>query len=154
MKKYLFLPEDLEALRKYIETIKEQIRAVNAGVGESTEEGSETWHDNIRHEELMRKFHLLQSNLDKFVDILRNAHPSVPIKTDKIDIGSTVLVRDISTNEEQTLQIGSYINIPEQPGRISYEAPIAQLLMGRKAGHKVSGQIGPKLVEYEILKVN
>ncbi|MFA7314768.1 MAG: GreA/GreB family elongation factor [Candidatus Magasanikbacteria bacterium] len=68
-----------------------------------------------------------------------------------ISLGSIVVVR-INGKEKQYEILGSSESNPEK-GIISHNSPIAQLLLGKKVGDKVSLKLKDKSVEYEIVKI-
>jgi len=69
-----------------------------------------------------------------------------------IDLGSVVTVK-VNGKEKQYEILGSSESKPEK-GIISHNSPIAQLLLGKKVGDRVSLKLKDKSVEYEIVKVN
>lgn len=151
--KYLFLQRDLDDLKDSIKDVEATIKEVESGVGASTSDSSETWHDNIMHEELMRKYKLWSHNRDVLRDLLMNAHLiDAPMSTDTVEIGSTVVVEEPEGGVSR-YEIGSYHISKPSDGRISYGTPLATLLLGATRGEKRSGQIGPKLREFRILDI-
>jgi len=69
-----------------------------------------------------------------------------------VALGSKILVK-VDGKEKHYEILGSSESNPEK-GIISHNSPIAQLLLGKKAGDKVKLKLKDIEVEYEILEVN
>ncbi len=153
MTTYFFLQTDYDDLLAEIDQLKSQISAIKAQVGASTSQSSETWHDNIDHEELMRKHDLYTAHLrDK--KLFKNQAAVVrPDRSSKIvQIGSYIEYED-ETGKTYTIKIGSYRQIRDLPNTISYEAPLARALLGKKLGANASFTIASRTKNITISKI-
>ncbi|MFL7794860.1 MAG: transcription elongation factor GreA [Anaerolineae bacterium] len=58
--------------------------------------------------------------------------------TDKVDLGSRVTVVEDGFDEEEVFQIVGPAEARPAEGKISYESPLGQKLLGRKVGNRVT----------------
>lgn len=153
MPPYLFLQADYDGLLSEIDQLKSQIRAIKAQVGVSTSQSSETWHDNIEHEELMRKHDLYMTHLNEKERIRAHAQiVQIDQASNTIQLGSLVGYDD-EDGASHTVRIGSYRQFGNRPGAISYEAPLAQALLGKKLGQNIEFTIGVRTKSLTITKI-
>lgn len=74
-----------------------------------------------------------------------------PKKTDRVEIGHTVMIENEAG--QKTYQIlGSSESKPAQ-GIISHNSPIGAALLGRRIGEKIKVKIGGKEIEYKIIEI-
>jgi transcription elongation factor GreA len=76
------------------------------------------------------------------------------IEKDKIFIGVTVTMKDISDGEEYTYTIVDVEEANFAENKISVQSPMSQGLLGHKAGEVVKVQLPGGLTEYKILKIS
>jgi transcription elongation GreA/GreB family factor len=69
-----------------------------------------------------------------------------------VGIGSRVTTVDAETGEEKTVFIGSY-QVFGNNGRISYNSPLARILLGAEVGEIVAGEIAGKEKKFEIVSI-
>lgn len=155
MGKYRFLARDLDALKARIASYENQWREALSGIHDSTTQSSETWHDNPQFDEVQQRAKMLKTEHDNLAAILHDSELVTPGAPDgRVDIGSVVQVRYTKTGREEQFVIGSYMVLDDdEENRISYAAPLAELLIGHSRGETVSGPIGRHVVELEILAV-
>lgn len=148
-----FLTEDLVALTKKRDELSTQLRARGQEMGEANAQSSETWHDNAPLDVAQREFERIQRQLEDMEKVIRTAKiVTVDEKAASVvTIGSEVTFLDQDGNE-RTVKIGSYLPA-EGAGSISYEAPVAKILMGAEVGDVAEGKIVDKDVELEVLKI-
>ena len=150
-----FLKQDLEALDARIQELRDKLEETLKEGGESTRQSSETWHDNFPFEEAQRQFSLLAGQLQKLVDIRKKAK-EVEISTDKnkVGIGSIVTIENSVTGKTKTFKIGSFLILADDSGKtISYDSPLARIIMGAMAGETRSGNIGKNDVKFKIVRI-
>lgn len=64
------------------------------------------------------------------------------------------MIRDEISGKNKTFKIGSYMVFDNDGGRIiSYNSPLAQIVMGVKIGEVRSGKIGRAEKSYKIIKI-
>ncbi|MCI0597701.1 GreA/GreB family elongation factor [Candidatus Parcubacteria bacterium] len=151
MKTYKFLQADLDALKRTRDALMCSLQERGQDMKEATMQGAETWHDNAPFEEAKGEFSRLQFQCDKFNDLIRRAAivEVTDVAAKQVGIGSEITFRE--GEKERTVKIGSYIPQTDS-GTISYDAPVAKILMGAKGG-KVKGIIHGRTVEYTIKRI-
>lgn len=152
MAQYRFLARDLEALKNRIARYDAQWREALGGVHDSTTQSSETWHDNPQFDDVQQRAKMLETERNKLQAVLADSELVEPAAPDgRVDVGSVVRVRYVKTGREERFVIGSYMVLDsDDDERISYAAPLAQLLMEHRKGETVEGKIGGRTVAVEI----
>ena len=150
---FYFLPEDFEDLNDQIEQICEKIKELGKEAGESCQEGAETWHDNFAFEESQRQQYMWSNRLRELIRVRNNARVIQPSpQGDKVSIGRVVTIQDTATEETQIFKIGSYMILKEKD-EISYNAPLARMLIGAEIDDERTGKIGGKQKTFRILEI-
>lgn len=149
---YFFTEKEYEALLKKMEKIETEIGRLGKEIGASCDD-SETFHDNFDLEECMRQQHMWSDQLKKLRDIKGKIRI---LETNKVDIenvsiGNTVTVKNNFNEEIITIKIGGYMTI--ETDTISYQSPLAKILMGAKKGETRKGFINKKQKSYKVLKI-
>ena len=153
---YFFLKQDLEALDARIQELRDKLEETLKEGGESTRQSSETWHDNFPFEEAQRQFSLLAGQLQKLVDIRKKAKEAdLPSDKNKVGIGSIVTIQNSATGEIKSFKIGSFAVFADTGEKIiSYDSPMARIIMGAKVGETRSGKIGKNNVKFKIVRIS
>jgi len=152
---FYFLREDFEGLNAQIDKICEKIKEIGQEMGRSCKEGAETFHDNFAYENGERQQYMWSTRLRELIRIRNNARVVTPEgRSDKVSIGRTVTIRNETADEVQILKIGSYMVFKERSQNvISYNAPLARLLIGAEVGERREGNIGGKKKIFQIIKI-
>lgn len=72
---------------------------------------------------------------------------------DRVDIGSTVIIRDVEYGDQETYTIVGSTEVDPNNGRISLKSPIGRALMGRCTGDIVEVQTPGGTVQFEIVEI-
>jgi len=152
---YYFLKDDFDELNDQILKICDKIREIGQEMGSSCKEGAETFHDNFAYEDGERQQFMWSKRLRELIGIRNNARViSDDQVTDSVSLGRTVTIRDEISGETQIAKIGSYMVLKcGEMKTISYNSPLARILIGAKVGEKKEGFIGGKKRGYSILKI-
>ncbi|MEX0917055.1 MAG: GreA/GreB family elongation factor [Candidatus Paceibacterota bacterium] len=121
-------------------------------MGAATEDG-EREHDNPELDDAMRRFEMWSRYLSDMNEIRSKAEivDRTAVSSGRVSIGCTVTFVDQDENE-RTVSIGSYLP-SEESTEISYNAPIARILIGLKAGECHEGKIAGQDVEFEVVSI-
>jgi len=140
---YYFLVEDFRRLNEQIEKINRKIAEIGKDMGESCREGAETFHDNFVYEDGERQQYMLSTHLRKLIGIRNSARIVAPGPELIVSIGKTVKFRDQS-GTEHIHKIGSYLtfNSSDDDFIISYNSPLARLIVGAKKDEVRMGKVG------------
>ncbi|MBI5913190.1 GreA/GreB family elongation factor [Candidatus Azambacteria bacterium] len=151
---YFFLKEDFEGLDKQIEQICDKIKEIGQEMGKSCQEGAETFHDNFAFEDGERQQYMWSSRLRELIKIRNNAKVVSPeTSSEKVSIGKCATFQDEETGKIQTIRIGSFMIFHDQKNTISYNAPLARLLVGAMINDAREGKVGGKRKAIIILKI-
>ena len=144
---YRRLEEELELLRTVRrKEIAERIKAALA-FGDISENSE---YDDAKQEQAFvegRVFYLEKT--------LRNARvlEDDEITTEKVGIGSIVLLRDLEYNEELEYTIVSSAEASPNDNKISNESPVGSALMQKKKGNVVEVTVPDGVLKFKILKI-
>jgi len=98
---------------------------------------------------------IIEGRIEEIRNILRRSVTlkDADIPTKYIGIGSCVRVRDLDLDEKWALRIVDPVEADPSEDRISYEAPIGEALMGRKARETVEVQVPDGKIRYRITSI-
>lgn len=152
---YLFLLDDLDALDKKINENKKRLSEALKRIGDSCDEGGDTWHDNFAFEQAQRDAEIWSHRIRDLNSIRREAAVVYADDFEKgfATIGKLITIVDIETGEEKKFRIGSYMVVDESKESISYVTPLANLIMNAREGEIKEGKIGGKKRKFKILKI-
>ena len=149
-KKRLLTYAGLKALEDELETLKVVKRKeVAAKIKEAREQGdlSENAKDEQRD---------IEARIEELEGILKNAEVVVEdeVDFDKINVGCTVKVFDITFDEEMEFKIVGSTEANSLVGKISNESPVGQALIGKKVGDTVSVETQAGEIKYKVLEIS
>jgi len=153
---YYFLKKDFEALNVEIERIADKIKEIGKEMGKSCQEGAETFHDNFAYEDGERQQYMWSGRIRELIRIRNQARVLLdPPKGDTVSIGRTVTVEDEHTGETRAIKIGSYMVLSKEEDEevISYNAPLARMLIGARVGDTREAVIAGKKKRFRVLKI-
>jgi transcription elongation factor GreA len=152
--KFPMTKEEYEMLKKELERLKKEERPrVVQAIAEARAHGDLS--ENAEYDAAKEEQGLLEAKIREIEGKLANAEIIEPnkIQSDTIMFGATVTVIDADTDEEKVYKIvGEYI-YDLAKGEIPYNSPIAQALIGHKAGDWVEVDTPSGIKEFEIVKV-
>lgn len=111
--------------------------------------------ENSEYDQAKNEQAQLEERIAKIENTLANSIliDEKEIKTDKISVGSRVLVKDIEYDEEMEYSIVGSAEADPHKGKISNESPLGSSLLGRKLGDVVKVKAPDGHVEYEVLSI-
>ena len=151
-KEYTLSAERLEELQKelvYLKTVREKEVAELIKEARSFGDLSE----NSEYDEAKNEQGKLYSRIAELDEILSNyvVIDDRERSTDTVHVGSTVTVRDVEFDEEQTYQIVGSQEADPMNGRISEESPFGRALLGRRTGEEVTVEAPAGSIRYQIV---
>jgi len=155
--RFLFLPADWKALEEFIARLSAQIREQKLISAEAVNQSSESWHDNYPFEEAQRQLKALlvqRGEFSKMRELGEVVEP--PTIVESVTFGTTVSYRNRTDSFDDRVTIGSHHVFSEElrdDGVISYNSPVARILMGGREGEVAKGEINGRMVELEIRSV-
>ncbi len=151
---FAFLEDDYQDFLKKIQELEEELDKTLGEIGDSTDDSGNTWHDNFAFEEGNRKADMVSKRLRDLTAIRRRAEVVKPSPNrGEVILGRKVTFRDEETGEVKIQKIGSYLISGSTKDSISYNSPLAQLLMFGKTSEVKTGEIAGKEKKFKILKI-
>ena len=98
----------------------------------------------------------IEARIEELEAILKNAEVVVEdeVDFDKINIGGTVKVFDITFDEEMEFKLVGSTEANSLEGKISNESPVGQALMGKQIGDVVTVETQAGVMEYKVLDIS
>ena len=104
----------------------------------------------------MKENEELYARIEELEGILKNAEVVVEdeVDFDKINVGCTVKVFDITFDEEMEFKIVGSTEANSLEGKISNESPVGQALIGKSVGDVVEVETQAGVMEYKVLDIS
>ena len=153
-KEYRISAERLEELQQeltYLKTVREKEVAEQIKEARSFGDLSE----NSEYDEAKNEQGKLYSRMAELEEILSNYTiiDDSEKSADMIHVGTTVVVKDMEFDEEETYEIVGSQEADPMNGRISEESPFGKALLGHKVGEEVIVEAPAGNLHYQILKI-
>lgn len=111
--------------------------------------------ENSEYDEAKNEQAQLEERISKLENMLRNAVliDESEITTDKVSVGSRVMVKDLEYDEEMEYIIVGSAEADPFEGKISNESPLGDSLIGKEKGDVVKVPVPDGTIEYEIINI-
>ena len=112
--------------------------------------------ENAEYHAARDKQSFIEGRILELEDKLSRAEVIDPTKLagDKVVFGCTVKIVDVETNEEITYKIVGADESDIKSGRLSYTAPVARALIGKRLGDNVDVKTPGGQATYEIISID
>jgi len=145
-----FTTEGLEKLKKELHCLKTvKIKEIAELLRHAASFGD--LKENAAYDDAKEKQAFLQGKILELEDTIGNAEIMEKRHTDKIQVGSTVLV--FLSGEKEKFQIVSPSQVDSLKNKISYESPLGKKLLNKKVGNKVKIELGKEKIICEIIEI-
>ena len=152
MQRTLVTREGLEKMQKELDELRSTKRAEIAqrlkaaiAMGDLSE--------NSEYDEAKNAQAFLEGRILQLEQQIRTAQVIEKVATDRVDVGSTVLIEDMEEHlQEKVTIVGSTESNPFE-GRISNESPVGRALMGAKAGDTVEAEAPNGVLKYKVISI-
>ena len=154
-KKRLLTYAGLKALEDELENLKVVKRKEVAGkIKEAREQGDLS--ENAEYDAAKDEQRDIEARIEELEAILKNAEVVVEdeVDLDKINVGCTVKVFDITFDEEMEFKIVGSTEADPDEGRLSDESPLGKSLMGKAEGEMIDVDAPAGVIQYKILKIS
>ena len=154
-KKRLLTYAGLKALEDELEDLKVVKRKeVAAKIKEAREQGDLS--ENAEYDAAKDEQRDIEARIEELEGILKNAEVVVEdeVDYDKINVGCSVKVYDITFDEEMEFRIVGSTEANSLEGKISNESPVGQALMGKKVGETVDVETQAGVIQYKVLEIS
>ena len=153
-KKKLLTYAGLKALEDELENLKVvKRREIAQKIKEAREQGDLS--ENAEYDAAKDEQRDIEARIEELEAILKNAEVVVDeVDFDKINIGCTVKVFDITFDEEMEFKLVGSTEANSLEGKISNESPVGQALMGKQIGDVVTVETQAGVMEYKVLDIS
>ncbi|QBS37187.1 MULTISPECIES: transcription elongation factor GreA [Thermaerobacter] len=141
----------LEEELQYLKSVKR--REVAQRIKQAREFGDIS--ENSEYEEAKNEQAFVEGRIIELEKMLRNARivNDDEIDPTKVNIGSTVYLKDVDTGEEVQYTIVGSNEADPAALRISYQSPVGKALFGRSVGEVVEVKVPAGTLRYEIVRI-
>lgn len=154
-KKKLLTYAGLKALEEELEDLKVVKRKEVAGkIREAREQGDLS--ENAEYDAAKDEQRDIEARIEELEGILKNAEVVVEdeVDYDKINVGCTVDVYDITFEEEMEFKLVGSTEANSLEGKISNESPVGQALIGKKVNDIVEVETQAGVMQYKVLHIS
>lgn len=154
-KKKLLTYAGLKALEEELENLKVVKRKEVAGkIREAREQGDLS--ENAEYDAAKDEQRDIEARIEELEGILKNAEVVVEdeVDFDKINVGCTVDVYDITFEEEIEFKLVGSTEANSLEGKISNESPVGQALIGKKVNDIVEVETQAGIMQYKVLHIS
>ncbi len=111
--------------------------------------------ENADYHAAKEKLRFIDKRLFYLNKMIQNAVVIDPSAHDhsRVSFGSTILVSDLDTDEEQKLTLCGVLESEPEHGLISIHSPLAKALLGKEEGDEFKITLPKESKEYEILEI-
>lgn len=154
---FLFLEDDLATLRVKVAELEKTYKETLSGVHDSTTQSSETWHDNPVFDDVQqrsRMFHNQFRKMKAILDVAVLAEPA-PDADEVVGLGSRVhvIVNERAKFDVIVCSYRCFHEGDDDTEYVSYVAPLATALIGKRVGDTGSYTTGERTMKVEITGV-
>ncbi|MBC9786365.1 transcription elongation factor GreA [Heliobacillus mobilis] len=112
--------------------------------------------ENSEYEDAKNEQAFVEGRIITLEKMLRNAKliDDAAVETDKVTIGSRVLLRDLEDDSEFEYTIVGSAEADPSASKISNESPVGKALLGQPKGATVEIQVPMGKIKYEIVDIN
>ena len=147
--------QKLKALEDELEHLKVVKRKEVAGkIKEAREQGDLS--ENAEYDAAKDEQRDIEARIEELEGILKNAEVVVEdeVDFDKINVGCTVKVFDVTFDEEMEFKIVGSTEANSLEGKISNESPVGQALIGKSVGDIVDVETQAGDIQYKVLDIS
>lgn len=142
--------EGLERMRKELAELKLKKREVSERINKAKDLGDLS--ENAEYQDAKEEMAFLTGHMLELEDYINRAVVIERRGTDKVHVGSTVVVS--SANGEKTYTIVGANEANPVAGNISNETPLAQSLLGKRVGDVVGVTTPSGKVDYTVVRIS
>ncbi|NTU47145.1 transcription elongation factor GreA [Candidatus Roizmanbacteria bacterium] len=146
----LFTEEGLDKVKKEHAELQLKRKDAVADLARAREMGDLS--ENSAYRAARWKLSSIDSRTRHLERLLKSATIVASRHSDEVEIGSTVLIHDGTTNKKFTIVGGYESDLAE--GKISFFSPIGKALLHRKVGDTVCIRVPAGEITYSIIEIN
>ena len=146
--------EGLKKLQDELDRLQNVERAkISKAIGEAIEKGDIS--ENAEYDAAKDAQGLLEAKIAQLQDTIASCQPldESKLDTSKVQMLNKVTIKNIKTGATMTYTLVSETEADFKAGKLSIHTPIAQALVGKKIGDKVTVKVPVGEMELEILDI-
>jgi transcription elongation factor GreA len=153
MKEYRLTEEGHEMLLKELDDlVKIKRKEVAERLKESKDSGGDLT-ENSEYEHAKNDQAFIEGRIEQINDILQNFVIIEKEEKGTIDLGSTVLIKDLDEKKEKKFKIVSSIESDPEKNKISDESPIGKSLLGKRIGDEMDVKTPQNIKRIKIIDI-
>ena len=150
-----FTEEGLKKLRAELHDLKTKERpSISKQIAEARDKGDLS--ENAEYDAAKEAQGMLELKISKLEEVVRNARIVDESKMDnsKVLILSKVKIKNLNNKATMTYTLVAENEADFKAGKISIDSPIAQALLGQKAGAVVTAKVPAGSIKLEIVEIS
>lgn len=150
---YLMTRAGADSLHNKITALEEKLRACLKEKGYAAEVGGNVWHDNFAFEEAQRQEQMISFEIRRLREVLSNVRVvDIPANSMALMLGTTAKVEILGRGTKQITLVG-YGEADPDNGRVAYNSPLGNSLLGAKPGEMRSYRVGDREFEVRVIEI-
>lgn len=147
----LLTPEGLEALNAELDELLAKRPAMAAKIKSARELGD--LKENAEYHAAKDEQAFLETRIQVIERQIRTAKVVDAGSSDKVTVGSKVLVKDLDLGEQETWTVTGVSEADPMENKVSYESPIGSALMDQEPGATVEVQLPRGAMRFEVVRI-
>lgn len=148
---YVVTADGFNKLKADLNRLESELKEIGIKKGEAAGPSSD-WHDNPAYEEFDNQERaLLQKRASLREKLAAAKVVDLPLRSERVEIGTTVKILLLKSNEEQTFTITDSEMTDPNKNKISYQSLVGSTLLGKKTNELVDL---PKIGQVKVLIIN
>lgn len=151
-KEIILTKEGMSKLREELEYLKtEKRKEVSEKIREARSFGDLS--ENAEYDEAKNEQAEVESRINTIINMLKYARiiDENEVTSDTVGLGSTVVIREVGEDDEETYSIVTTTEADPDNNKISQDSPVGKALMGHTAGETVTVETPAGKVDFEII---
>lgn len=139
--------KNLEQELDYLKSVKR--REVAERIKQAIEFGDIS--ENSEYDDAKNEQAFIEGKIMELEKKLRNARIIEEVDTDKVSLGSTVIIKDLEFGDIFEYTIVGSTEADPSANRISNESPVGEALMGKLVGSVIEVNVPAGILKYELI---
>lgn len=154
-KEIVLTKEGMAKLREELDYLKtEKRKEVSEKIREARSFGDLS--ENAEYDEAKNEQAEVESRINTIINMLKYARviDDSEITNDVVGLGTTVVIREVGEDEDETYSIVTTTEADPEVNKISQDSPVGKALIGHQAGDTVTVETPVGKIDFEIISVD
>ncbi|HQO03191.1 MAG TPA: transcription elongation factor GreA [Spirochaetota bacterium] len=154
VEKLIVSKEGYEKMKRELERMKSDMMKLSTELRGAADVAGDV-RENVEYNRLMENQQILKMSINKLEVEMEKAEilDLSSVSTEAVNVGTHVTFEIVGTGEKNNYVILGPWDADFEKNVLSYRSPIAQALMGKKAGEEVIVAVGEESKQFKILKI-